>query len=453
VPPFFKICKETGLVSEYLIRAYPRDLALYVRDRWQAVDVENTNSDSRPGLSVLEHIISVCYQTSLLREEERPVRFRLIFLPPDRLSPDHGPPVGLHSLMFRDKLPFTERELRKLSPSVDFYDSMIGVWHDGKSELSIWGIVHSGPRWAQSFYGGGKGFQPLPDSLVVSVTNPGRITASNGSTEIATLNSGKIVGTSTAVFDSMWIRSEFGSIVDEEVALHREARKYAEKPWAAIDPNFFRIIKTQISMRLIGRIRSYRHGGTLIVIPDELKEEFLSDNPYVKLKYRFVDEEPRRRFHTLVVKIANALAEFCGSPEIPERTVGWTEYLTSKNQTLSRLDESLFEWAHLLAGMTQVDGAVVITQRLELLGFGAEISGKLERVDEVAQALDPEGVEILKEQTDGVGTRHHSAYSLCHALHNVLAVVVSQDGTAQLVKWNGNMVTIWEQLSPSLIEV
>jgi len=67
--------------------------------------------------------------------------------------------------------------------------------------------------------------------------------------------------------------------------------------------------------------------------------------------------------------------------------------------------------------------------------------------------LDPEGVEILKEQTDGVGTRHHSAYSLCHALHNVLAVVVSQDGTAQLVKWNGNMVTIWEQLSPSLIEV
>jgi hypothetical protein len=94
----------------------------------------------------------------------------------------------------------------------------------------------------------------------------------------------------------------------------------------------------------------------------------------------------------------------------------------------------------------------VITQRLELIGFGAEISGKLERVDEVAQALDPEGFEVRQERTDCVGTRHHSAYSLCNALHNIAAVVISQDGTAQLVKWNDGIVTIWEQLSPSLIE-
>jgi hypothetical protein len=255
-----------------------------------------------------------------------------------------------------------------------------------------------------------------------------------------------------AVFDSMWIRSVFGSIVDEELALHREARERAKKPWAAIGPDFFGTVKKQAFMRVIGKIRSYRHGGTLICIPDEIKEEFLSENPYVKLKYRFFDEEPRRRFRTLIVKVADALAEFYGSSENPEREVGWTEYLTSKNQTLYRLDESVFESAHLVAGMTQVDGAVVITQRLEVIGFGAEISGKLERVDEVALALDHEGSEIRKEQTGGVGSRHHSAYSLCNALHDVVAVVISQDGTAQLAKWNDGMVTVWEQLSPSLIE-
>ena len=65
----------------------------------------------------------------------------------------------------------------------------------------------------------------------------------------------------------------------------------------------------------------------------------------------------------------------------PERSAGWKEYLTSKNQTLSRLDESVFEWAHLVADMAQVDGAVMITKRLELIGFGAQISGKLERID------------------------------------------------------------------------
>jgi hypothetical protein len=316
----------------------------------------------------------------------------------------------------------------------------------------IWGIVHSGSRWIQSLQGGGKGFQPLPDSLVISVTNPGRITVSNGSTDIATLNAGRVVCPSTTVIDSMWIRTAFGTLADEELALHREARSYATKPWAAIDPDFFGNIRNQVFMRVIGKIRSNRHGGTLILIPDERKDELLSENPYLIVKYRFVDEEPCRRFRSLIVKTADALAEFHGSPESPERKVGWTEYLAGKNQTLSLLNESIFEWAHLVVGMTQVDGAVVMTGRLELVGFGAQISGKLEHVDSVAQALDPEGCEIQKERTDCLGSRHNSAYSLCSALHDVLAVVVSQDGTAQLIKWNNGMVTVWEQLSPSLIE-
>jgi len=438
------------MASEFQIRAYPEDFASFVRDSWPTGNAQECAL--LPDLTVLKHLISVCYQASLLRAEGRSVRFRVIFLAPDRFPPDLGPPVGHHRLLFRDKLPFNERELRTLSPSVDFYGSLIGLWHDEKSGLMIWGIVHSGMRWTQSLYGGGKEFQPLPDSLVINVTNPGRITVCNGSIEIATLNSGEIVSPSMAVFDSKWVRSVFLSFTDEELALHREARKKAKKPWAAIDHEFFGTIKKQAFMRVIGRVRSTGHGGTLIFIPDELKEKFLSENPYIKLKYRFVDEEPSRRFRTLIVKMADALAEFHGSPEKPEEEVGWAQYLTSKNKTLYRLDESVFEWAHMVAGMTQVDGAVVITQRLELVGFGATISGKLDRVDEVRQALDPEGFEIRKEQTDCVGTRHNSAYSLCNVLHDVLVVVVSQDGTAQLVKWNDGIVTVWEQLSPSLIE-
>jgi hypothetical protein len=153
------------------------------------------------------------------------------------------------------------------------------------------------------------------------------------------------------------------------------------------------------------------------------------------------------------VSIANELAEIYGSADSPAKEAGWAEYLMSKNRTLYRLNESLFEWAHLVAGMTQVDGAVLVTHRLELIGLGAEISGKLERVDEVAHALDSEGMEIVEEQTGGIGTRHNSVYSFCNALHDSAAIVVSQDAAAQLVKWNGNRVTLWEQLLPSLIEV
>ena len=81
------------------------------------------------------------------------------------------------------------------------------------------------------------------------------------------------------------------------------------------------------------------------------------------------------------------------------------------------------------------------------------MSGKLDRIDTVAKALDHEGRDLQQERTDCVGTRHHSAYSLCSALHDALALVVSQDGTVQLAKWNKEMVTIWDQLSLSLTDV
>ncbi len=444
------------MASEYGIKSYPKDLAPVIQDRWHSDEASKgrePDSDSLPEPSVLEHLISVCFQASLLRDEDRPVRFRLIYRAPDRFPPDQGPPNGLHRLLFEDLLPFTERELRKLSPSVNFHGSMVGVWLNEKNGLAIWGIVHSGLRWTQSIYGGGKLIQPLPESLVISVTNPGRITVSKGSSDIATLNCGKVVSSSFSVSDSKWVSSAFDYLADEELALHRDARKRATKPWASIDPEFFRIMRKQVLMRIIGKIRANRHGGTLIIIPDELIDEFSEPNSYLKFKYRFVSEEPRRRFRTLIVKTANELAESYGSHQNPKKKVGWTEYLASKSQTLSSLDESVFEWAHLVADMAQVDGAVVITQRLELIGFGAQISGRLDRIDSVAHALDAEGCEIRMERTDCVGTRHQSAYRLCNELHDVLAVVVSQDGTAQLVKWNGNFVTVWEQLLPSLIEV
>jgi hypothetical protein len=104
--------------------------------------------------------------------------------------------------------------------------------------------------------------------------------------------------------------------------------------------------------------------------------------------------------------------------------------MTSRHPGVTHLDEALFEMAHLIAGLFAVDGAVVLTKRLELLGFGAEISGALEPVSVVARALDAESEQTEPESTDGVGTRHRSVYRLCQAVHDLIAVVISQDGNA-----------------------
>lgn len=444
------------------VHAYPKELAHFVQERWEIPCTvldrpllkanEKTDQEPLPDIRTLELIMSVCYQASLLREEERPLRFRLILRDPDAFPPEQGPPAGLHRLRFVDQLPFNERELRKLSPSVDFYGSLIGVMPDREKGLTIWGVIHSGQRWIQSLYGGGKVFQPLPGSLVIHVTSPGRITVCSGSMVIATLNAGEISCPSAGVFDSRWLRREFASARNEEFALHMKDRKRATRPWAFIDCEFLRMMKKQVIMRMIGRIRYARHGGTVICVPEGRTAEFLAENPYVRFKYRFIEEEPRRRFRTLLVNIANALAESSAANGNSDRTVGWTEYLASKNKALSWLDEAIFEWAHFVAGLALVDGAVVMTRRFELIGFGGEISGKIDRADTVAKAIDPEGVNVIHEGTDNVGTRHNSAYRLCSVLHDVLAMIVSHDGTVQIVKWNNGMVTIWDQILTSLMD-
>jgi hypothetical protein len=451
-----------GVEPMSLKHCYPSELAKATWEQWDApcssdhrVEIIEVDfADPLPPLSTLEDLISICYQTSLLREEERPIRFRLILQEPDRFDPDQGPPKGLHRLIFTKPRPCNEQELRRLSPSTDFYNSLVGVRLDPEEGLLIWGLIHSGARWLQSLHGGGKSFHPLPRSLVLHVTNPGRITICKGSTTVAILNAGQIVCPSPDVFDAQWLQDTFTPARAEVWADHMAERQKAGKPWALIDQDFLRMIRKQVMMRIVSMIRHSHHGGTLICVPEEKVNECFSMPRCIDLKYAFTEEEPRKRFRTLLLDVANALAEaYGGGDEYPEKRVGWPEYLASKNAELSRLDEAIFEWAHLLAGFCAADGAVLLTTQFELLGFGGEISSKLDRVETVRKALDLEGTLTIPEHTGAVGTRHQSAYRLCNTLHDVIAMVVSQDGSVQIIKWKDGALTCWDQVSTSVMDV
>jgi hypothetical protein len=233
------------------------------------------------------------------------------------------------------------------------------------------------------------------------------------------------------------------------VDLHEEARREATslgEPWAPLDPDLSRKVAQQMFRRLVSTVRDAHHGGTIVIVPPERAEEVLAGE-HVSLKHAFVDGEPRRRFRTLIVHIMNRLAQSHGrGGEVAyPRAVGWEEYVWSEDRELAELDEAIFEFAHLVAGLAAVDGAVVMTRRFELLGFGGEISGELEPVHAVRKSLDLEGESTIEEGTQGVGTRHRSAYRLAAALPDVLLVVVSQDGDARFVRNKEGAVTCWDQ--------
>jgi hypothetical protein len=432
--------------------SYPKDLVAFIYERWQdplfvARLVAGCEGSFRlPERGVLEQVLSTCYQASLMREEERPVMFRLIFRDAQLFPADEGPPTGLHRLIFSRRRAFNEYELHRLAPAADFYRTLIGISIDPAEGAQIWGLIHSGTRWMHAVYGGRKTSPPLPLALGVYVTGAGQLSVCIGSEIIASLNGGQINCPTIDVFNSRWIAESLAAVHAETWAMHQAAKSRSGRPWANIEPGFGKYVGQQAIRRIISVIRNSRHGGLLVYLPQELTEEILRENRYMTLKYQFLEYESRQRFRTLTLRIMNTLAEIYGDERHPEKEVGWQEYVTSKNETIALLDEAIFDVAHFIAALSAVDGAVVITKRHELLGFGGVISGDLDSVFMVTHALDTEGLQTEPVLSEGVGTRHRAAYRICQKLHEAIAVVISQDETVQIVKWHNGSVTYWDQV-------
>ena len=359
--------------------AYPNDLAGFVGESWEdragGADGSGHELTGVPKTQVLERLFSTCYQASLLREEERPVTFRAILAAPEDLPEGVGPPGGLHRLAFAEPRPFDERELRRLSPAADFERSLVGVRRAEGGELEIWGIVHTGSRWLRATRGGRRISVPLPSAPVVRVEAPGRLTVSRGSEFVAELSGGRIFGSRTDVSSSRWMGRFFVPVRDELVELHEKSRLEAEargEAWAPLDPELPRMIARRMYRRLFSTLSEARHGATIVTLPPERSGEVLAGR-YVSLKHAFDDGGHRRRFEDLIVGTMNRLARTHGRGPAASypAAVSWEEYAQSEDRELAEIDEALFEFANLVAGLAAVDGAVVMTDRGELLGFGA----------------------------------------------------------------------------------
>ena len=82
-------------------------------------------------------------------------------------------------------------------------------------------------------------------------------------------------------------------------------------------------------------------------------------------------------------------------PLDPGKIVGWEDYVSCQEEEIALLDEAIFDLAYFIASLSAVDGAVVLTKRSELLGFGGFILGDIDEVQAVARALDTFAAAIV----------------------------------------------------------
>jgi DisA bacterial checkpoint controller nucleotide-binding len=437
-----------------MAHAYPTQLAQAAHARWREVEAQPDpgpcipRHGALPEVGSLERLLSVAYQASLLQEEERPVRFRLLVGDPGSLPMNAGPPEGLHLLRFTEVRSYDEHEIRRLSPAAKYHRALIGVSGSHGAEFGIWGILQSGPRWLQSARGGRAIASPVPgDAVVVRVVGPGRVAIAVGDVTLAELRGGRIQGRTLDLFQAQWLIQRFRPMHLELMAGHQESMRSA--PGTPLDPGVTLKISQQLVKRLIATIRESHHGGTILFLPHDRATALIEQEHILTLKYAFVEGEPRRRYQTLMRSVMRELALASVELEPMSERAGWGTYQRSSRPAIATLDEAILEMSQLLAALGDVDGAVVLTDRFELLGFGGEILGRPEDISTVRRALDLEGTEYATVRIDGVGTRHRSAYRLCAHERQAMAIVVSQDDSVQFVASHGGEATYWEHVAAS----
>ena len=92
-----------------------------------------------------------------------------------------------------------------------------------------------------------------------------------------------------------------------------------------------------------------------------------------------------------------------------------------------------------VAGLTAVDGATIISDRYDLLAFGAKITRRRGSAQvEFVNVTEPvEGSAPTRATPSQLGgTRHLSAAQFVHDQHDAMALVASQDGRFTIFKWS-----------------
>lgn len=284
------------------------------------------------------------------------------------------------SLNFENGIDLSPEALAHLAPAADRPGIHMGVWHDA-GDLRVWGATRVIPAHC----------------FVLEVISPGLLVLKYRRADASAkfVNVAVLEGDTVKVLDGA-APSVPGCPNLVTALLGFEGGRAPES--------------TSVLVELAVSMRSHQRGGTLLVVPAD------SD------RWRHSIRQPIQ--YSVSPKF-EYLAELLGEPPAAHEERRW--------------QDSFRRTIEAIAGLTAVDGATVITDRFEVLAFGAKISRKAGNasVESVLLTEPVEGFEktILPTLQTG-GTRHISAVQFAHDQPDSMAMVASQDGRFTIFAWS-----------------
>ena len=289
------------------------------------------------------------------------------------------PKRAVRPLMLAQPMPLSPRAMGRLAPAVERPGIHLGVWRDDQGVLRVWGTTRAIPTFC----------------FVLEVLGPGLLVVKHRVQD----DSAKF--RNVAVFEG-----------EEVTVLSREDADASEHPAvlrSLLAPESAGDRSAEVLIRLAVSMRAHKRGGTLLVVPAGAQA------------WR----------DSIVQPVAYAVD--------PAFTELRDLVLEDSEEDPIRGHESLGRVVDAVAGLTAVDGATVISDGYEVLGFGVKIQRpdgrpQVERVV-VSEPVEGGAAAVVAPLQLG-GTRHSSAAQFAQDQRDAVALVASQDGRFTIFAWS-----------------
>jgi len=320
--------------------------------------------------------LDVAFWASVTSNEGRPTRARILFIEPEMLpSP----------LRFDAPISYEPARIARLAPAVP-EGGCIGV---SPSTMTIWGMTAVDPGSSIN-------------ALEIVIPTPGVLHVRIGPLRpfCVVSNGTAVVLDDAALMLPERLRELLGKSLVGDI-------KTTQRAWREC------LIVAALARRILRR----GTGGALLFVPSMAGEW----TRFVDVAYRFA--EPDTTLRDAVASELDGMDGRAFAPEAPEalkwQAVGAAPgHLSAEAAALRRV-----------APYAEVDGAVIVTRDLEIVGFGAKIVVPSGTSNVVI------GDELVSIEDTG-GTRHQSATRFVGACSACAATVISHDGHISLLHWD-----------------
>jgi hypothetical protein len=290
-----------------------------------------------------------------------------------------SPAQTAQPLRFEQPLPLSPAGLAKLAPAVERPGIHLGVWPVG-GELRVWGTTRTLPRFC----------------FVIEVVGSGLLVIKHRAESF-----GKFVNVAVLEGDQIKVVDEAGANIPDCPGVLKSLLG-SDSPVRADAP-------VNVLVLLAASMRAHGRGGALLVVPpgsSAWRESIVGPVLY------------------------SVNPPFGGLADLLAR---------QRDSAMHEWQEDLRRAVDAIAGLTAVDGATLVSDRFELLAFGAKITRRRGNPP-VERVLVTEPIEgsVMMESTPTQlgGTRHLSAAQFVHDQRDASALVASQDGRFTIFTWS-----------------